>query len=590
MLDIGLKIDVESKIFEIPRVIFTLSGNPKSEAVIEELRTLPSEGQERLVFESRSVIKEYFGSDVSRVAVALFDSSGRGHFTMHTQIREKDNLVFPEWARGVQWAVGVHSKCTSSRRCACQVNADFGREFSDRLGKGHFPWGRPRKNEPSPVSVELPSGTDEIVDGLNNGPDLASAIADKEYALELPTGSKISWIRVSPKPIFCDGEVLSKILAAFRGFENACRKISDVYPNVPELLFAGVTLPDKSVAHNYLFPRASNFSVARPDLHYTGAGFFASEYDEMPGGFAELVHLDNVYGINQDKWRKCFEWFTERGALLFVVSHKWSKCYIPEFQWLTEYLAGKGYPVAMITTDRMDEISFSESGEVFYSGEKIGTIWRQFPIFETEGKLADLVKAADNGLTRMIPEFAHYGNKAWFSIFRSHNSFFRREIPGEQYEILDELLPNSHLVLSPKCFPCEIKDIVIKSAQDLLGLAESERNELVLKVCGANTLSARSYGVFMGHGLKEDDWRKWINERFALRQPFIIQERLKTAVAHVPVKNLKRNSAELFGCRILIRPWAVGGELVSASACAVPSSTLRVHGRVDMAVLPIAFE
>ncbi|MBI4280979.1 hypothetical protein HY628_02165, partial [Candidatus Uhrbacteria bacterium] len=155
--------------------------------------------------------------------------------------------------------------------------------------------------------------------------------------------------------------------------------------------------------------------------------------------------------------------------------------------------------------------------------------------------------------------------------------------------LLEEVLPRSTLVEGPDSFPCAVAGQTIHSLDHLRRLSEERRNELVLKICGANPQSARSYGVLMGHGLSSETWQAWIDERVRQRQPFIVQERVETAVARLAVKNISRRCAELFDCRLLLRPWVVGEELVSVHGCAVPRHTLRVHGRVDMAVLPVEF-
>ena len=223
-------------------------------------------------------------------------------------------------------------------------------------------------------------------------------------------------------------------------------------------------------------------------------------------------------------------------------------------------------------------------------GERVGTIWRQFPIFETTDKLAELVVAAKEGLVRMLPEFAHFGNKAWFSIFRREEKFFREVLDAAAFKLLDEILPDSHLVTSEYSLPCQVAGERIENLQELLELPEEIRDKLVLKISGANPLSSRSYGVLMGVGLSKATWRRWIGERVETGQPFIIQRRLESSVTRVPVQNVKTGCPEFFGCRILLRPWSVNGKLVSAAAFAVPSDTTRVHGRVDMAVLPVQFE
>jgi len=506
---------------------------------------------------------------------------------MCAQSRQTDALSFPAWAAGAQWGVKIHSR-VHPEGCARQIRADFHRRFEGQLAKGHFPWGAPRKKEDPPVCVELPAHTDSIIQKLNTGPDLVASIADKEYALELPKGSRISWLRVAPDPITCDKLYLTGVVGALRRFEQVCNELLSCQEEVSSLLFAGVDV-DPRVAEIYLHPSTSCFSVGRPDLHYTGNGTFASEIDEMPGGFAELVHIDNVYGINQERWEHCFQWLMKEGLLLFVVSHEWSKCYIPEMEWLARFLQSKGYPAAILTTDQLQQLTV-EGKHIIYRGERVGTVWRQFPIFETRGKLAELVECAHQGMVRMVPEFAHYGNKTWFSIFRRYSAFFRGRLEPETYGLLEQVLPDSHLILSAESFPCVVAGKEIESLRALRGLPQEMRDRLVLKICGANTLSARSYGVLMGYGISEADWRDWVDAKMAARQPFLVQQHIGTSIARVPVRHTGRKYSELFSCRILIRPWVVDGVIISASAIAVPANTFRVHGRVDMAVLPIVFE
>ncbi|MBI3442607.1 MAG: hypothetical protein HY007_02480 [Candidatus Sungbacteria bacterium] len=556
-----------------------------------------------MVFEDPGDVERYFQSGVSpNAAVALFDERGARYFNMMARSRPEDARRMPAWTYGSQWAVCVHERCHNDHRefvCARQLYADFFRRFEGQLHKGSFPWGSPRKKEFGPTHVVLPQGIHTIIRDLNSGPDLMAALADAEFAAELPSGSRISWYRVVPEPVICDRGELELVTTAMRRFEQVCDKFVRATDTkgatnvIHPVILKGVHIEDEALKQLYLFPPTDCFSIARPDLHYKGADarqkLFASENDEMPGGFPEVVHMDAVYGINQAQWQSCFDWLTSKGLLLFVVSHDWSKCYIPEMRWLVEHLRSRGYNAQMITTDSLDEVSVTSSG-VSFRHESVGTIWRQFPIFETRGMLAELVKSAASGAVRMVPEFAHFGNKVWFSIFRSHAGFFRRELSPMDYAILDDVLPDSSVIDSSHSFPCTVDGIAFDRLNDLLNAPEKVRDSLVLKICGANALSARSYGVLMGHGLDLADWQEWIRAHLHDKQPIIIQRRLETGVARIPVQNLNRNAAELFSCRILFRPWVVNGKVISVSGCAVPSNTLRVHGRVDMAMLPVQLE
>lgn len=550
---------------------------------------------ECVVFQDHAEIIARFEKGLSpKSAVVLFDRSGMGRKSWRptTATRSDDVKLFPFWTYGAEWAVQIGEACFGKRfeSCARQLFADFVRCFEERLEHQWFPWGAPRKNEAAPSDIKLPAHIEIIVSALNSGPDLHKAIAHQQYAMELPPDSRISWLRVPSDPLECDEDEVRRIMFAFRRLEEASRLLLAAQPSVRDLLLTGVDL-DPRFHDLYLYPPQTSFSVRRPDLHWTGIGqskVFASENDEMPGGFPELVHVDFAYGLNQERWTRCFNWLTSLGPLLFVVSHEWSKCYVPEIQWLVERLVARGYAARILTTDRLHELTISDSG-VYHNGEKVGTIWRQFPIFETNDALAALVTAAHKGIVRMVPEFAYYGNKVLFSLYRSHHSFFAGVLEPAVISTLDDLLPNSNLVLSESSFPLRAGGMFIASLTELSVLSQDIRDGLVLKICGANALAARSKGVLMGNGIRADEWSDWVFERIKLRQPFLVQRRIQTAVAHIPVQHTKRNCPELFHCRVLVRPWEVGGEIVSASGCAVPSSTERVHGRVDMAVCAIRF-
>lgn len=576
-----------TELFCIPRFFITVKGNPRSESVMARLNP-----NDCIVFPDDAAVKNFFESGVSPDSVvAISDQKGKPHqnYTFTTCLRAQNLL--PSWAKSCHWGIAVFPGCVTDhfvRNCAEQANAHFKRNFERNLLQGDYPWGRTRNGENSPANVVIPRHVRETLKRLNDddAPNLANAIAEETCALELPTGSKISWIRVAHDPLHCDMAQMQAAVDAMEKFEKVCSALAGMSADVQDRLAAGVDIDD-ALLNVYIYPKTDHFSVRRPDFHFTGEqDVFASENDEMPGGMAELAFLDSVYGLNQERWKQCFDWLCRDGRLLFIVSHEWSKCYVTEIRWLTGYLEKLGYDVGLMTTENMEELTIRPDG-VYDGHGKIGTIWRQFPIFEAKGKLVDLVLAAHNGNVRMVPEFAHYGNKVWFSIFRSHNAFFKKFLDSATFQLLNRLLPDSHLVRSDTDFPFTVEGITIDSLSALCSLPPRVRDGLVMKLSGANTLTARSYGVIMGHGLSQETWGDWVLERMQRQQPFIVQRRLETGTIDLPVVNTGKNIGELFHCRVLLRPWSVGGKLVSVHACAVPSNTLRVHGRVDMCVPPI---
>jgi hypothetical protein len=599
-----LNIKSVTTMFNTPRVIFTMRGNPISEMGVTEVeKYLYSIGErdvEVRIFDTSEEIRRYFDGGVSPLsAVALFDASGarptvnRAHhkrFSHLSRSRPEDDMRIPVWTNGAQWVVEVYASHGSMGH---QIGAHYVRKFRAQLDAGLYPWGLPRKGEHSPERVELPDGVEKTLERLNAGPDLAANIAHISRAAELPPGSKISWLRVPAEPVSIDLSTLQVCVDALRAFERACGIILRSRPELEEIVLAGVSLPPE-LQRLYLDSPAERFSVTRPDLHYYGGegptSIRASEIDEMPGGLPELAHLDDAYGINQKRWTRAFDWLTGEGRLVFLVSSGWSRVYVEETNWLAEHMRQLGYDAHVVTTDQLPNELVIRDDRVYHQEVPVGTVWRQFPVFECQGMLVDLVRLSHEGGVRMVPEFASFGNKAWFSVFRGHEDEFRRLLYPEQYELLRIILPESHLVLGPESFPISVNGFTIGSIDRLRSLSEDLRDQLVLKVSGANTEAARSYGVLMGHGLGSDVWSDWIEKRLRRGQPFIIQRKFDTSVVRLPVYHTGQGRSESFPCRVLIRPWSVGGEIVSAHGCAVPSNTSRVHGMVDMAVVPFALE
>lgn len=595
--------DAQFVTFRNPRLVCVVNSAPdsKARAVLDILATQLPEGMTK-VFASFEELSAQFRAGLSpKETVLLFDEPflrGGKNFTMTTSLR-KPNLL-PKRGADVQWGVAISSSCHNVARCANQVHSNFFAKFDERLTKQHYPWGPPRKKEAAPVTVEeFPEAEiSSLIHRLNQGPNLHDPLvnAKPEDALELPSGTHISWLRVPLNPMRYVGDMtLRSVMKAMEQFQVVSSGlVATSEPTVLRMLSAGVHIPaqEPDLLKVYLSPPTNKFSVRRPDLHNTGKEIFASEEDEQPGGCFAQAHIDACYGINAERWKRCFDWLTHRGLLLFAVSSEWSKPYLSEFVWAHQYLTSLGYNVALATSDSLESVSVTSSG-VFYRGEAVGMIWRQFPIFEASGKFAEFVRASSGGLVQMVPEFGFWGNKALFSVFRKFNDYFRQNLSPDDFGILDSVLPDSHLVLPDDIvgsFPFSVASFDVLSLEHLRSLPSSARDQLVLKVCGANTLAARSYGVLMGHGLAEAVWNEWLDERIRLHQPFIVQRCLPTGKVQVAAYNISRRCTETFLARILMRPWEVNGELVSVSGSAVPADTRKVHGRSDMAAVTFSLD
>ncbi len=189
----------------------------------------------------------------------------------------------------------------------------------------------------------------------------------------------------------------------------------------------------------------------------------------------------------------------------------------------------------------------------------------------------------------MVPEFAHFGNKSWFALYREYRSFFLKQLGRETIELLDMLIPNTRLVVPGTTINATLAGKRIATWSDLVNLGEEHRHQLVLKITGANDKAARSYGVFMGQAQNQAAWKEWLEARRAAGEAFIVQERFETSLERIAVYNTAKRQAEPFACRVLLRPWVVGGRLVTSHSACTPHYTTIVHGMLPMAVQPMVW-
>lgn len=589
---------------EPPTLFFTISGHPRALLVINHLRAILSVGDhplaevEIIVFASEAEAAAAFksrkdGECVRRRsrAVAIWDSECSNR-RFRPFSRSRSGEPFPSWSQGVLWGIGIgpkiHEGATDRtndrvRNIAEQMCAWFGRQFTwiTRTDRPHFPWGPTAKNEKGVVSITLPSETTDILARLNGGPDMAGEVNERVRA-ELPKDSRISWIRVPGAVASYPRLTMERTLRAIAAFERASAALVD-QPGLSERLLAGVDIPDRdpAIVDAYLHPRfgdqpITEWSVRRPDMHVNGNDLVSSENDEMPGGFFDLWHVDEAYGINADGWQAAFDWLLSEGPLAIVVSDQWSQVYLSSARWMADKLCAMDRRVMVITTPEVEEMVMSEQG-VFFRGERIGTVWRQFPVFETKDGLARLVMAAQEGRVRMVPEFAHFGSKTWYALFWENQHAFAARMAPEDFALLQKLVPRSRLVLSSD------------STESLFDLSDAARAQWVLKLTGASDRTARSLGVVIGLAQTKLEWEQWIRERIDRREPFIVQHRFDTSVEEVAVYNTRTKSPELFPCKVLMRPWMLGGRLISTSCAVTPKWTTKVHGMVDMAVVPVQY-
>jgi hypothetical protein len=427
----------------------------------------------------------------------------------------------------------------------------------------------------------------ELLARLHAGPDLASVI-NAEYRDALPRGWQLSWGRVSPVPLLTDTSRLTQLtVRAFDEFERACAQLwARTSPLAP---WQEVSDPSHRPWQNDPAP----WSVRRLDVIIGQQGSIrVAENDEMPGGIVHAFFLDEAYGINQERWHHALQWLTAEGPLVYIVSHDWSEPYIHETEWLVGHLRRLGYPVDMVTTDDLHRLDIRTNG-VYLNGSRVGTFWRLFPLFEMHGALEAIADLAREGHVRLVPEITTWGDKAWLGMFWQFNDFFGSVLSDDVFRLLCEVIPRSSLIVNGKFMrPYTLTDgTEVSEVDELFRLPETQRNAMILKVCGANRRSTRSLGVVMGRGNSRKRWTSLIQELLSLGEPVLLQEFFDPAPMQFPVASVLLGPTPRaepdFTARFLLRPWSIGGQLISCTAFGVPQETRRLHGSTQGCEVPV---
>lgn len=433
----------------------------------------------------------------------------------------------------------------------------------------------------------------QLFHNLNNGPNFRG-ITSTRHDGNLPNDWKLSFGRVAPQALRGDATWFSNLtVAAFSDFEHACARLLGASEQVREQILAGVTTTEPMrrlyVAQN------SPFGVRRLDVVVNQDRAGVCENDEMPGGLVHAYWLDRAYGINQRRWDRVLRWLTADGPLVFAVSTEWSAPYLHEITWFVQHLVQRGFDVHLVTSKDANRLKVGWRG-AFMDGRKIATVWRLFPIFEAHGPFSQIVKAANQGKIRLVPELASWGNKAWMGVFWERRDYFRQAMNPRAFSQLSQLIPYTRLVAEDSGFPSAIRDqdelVRIDSYDALKGLPTRRRKQLVAKTTGAHNRAARSYGVVMGTSVTGTRWAEALDHMLKLDAPLAIQEYRAPRRVDIPVWSVLSGRTEFedpFSGKLLIRPWAIGGQLVSATAFLTTPDTSKLHGTTTGAEIPLDF-
>jgi hypothetical protein len=161
---------------------------------------------------------------------------------------------------------------------------------------------------------------------------------------------------------------------------------------------------------------------------------------------------------------------------------------------------------------------------------------------------------------------------------------------------LSRLIPYTRLVTQDGGFPSAIRDqdelVRIDSFDALKGIPTRQRKQVVVKMAGAHNRAARSHGVVIGTSATGTRWAEALGQMAKVGAPLAVQEYRSPKRVDVPVWSVLGGRPELenpFTGKLLIRPWMIGGQLVSATGFLTVPNTAKLHGTTTGAEIPLNF-
>ncbi|MCC7518826.1 MAG: hypothetical protein IT578_06540 [Verrucomicrobiae bacterium] len=358
-------------------------------------------------------------------------------------------------------------------------------------------------------------------------------------------------------------------------------------------------------------------AVFRPDLLLTEHGFVATEFDSVPGGIGATAWMQTAYGkldARENASRGMLEGFraileNESGLAAIVVSDE-ARDYRPEMEWLAEAMsavsapsthttAASSAPGLRVRVCRPEHLDYRNAG-VFLDGERVGTVYRFFELFDLPNvanwrRLADAVRA---GRVRVTPPFKpQLEEKLWMALFWFPQlaDFWRRELGDRYFRDLREVIPFTWL-LDPTPLPphAVIPRLEIHDWRRL-GEFSQKRRDLVLKVSGFSPRAWGGRGVWIGSDLSADAWQRAVEEALEEhdRSPRILQPFAHSPLVEHEWFDFETGRLVTMRGRVRLCPyWFVVGQeprLGGVLATICPADKKLIHGMKE-AILTLAVD
>jgi hypothetical protein len=335
-------------------------------------------------------------------------------------------------------------------------------------------------------------------------------------------------------------------------------------------------------------------AVLRPDIIVAEDRLAVTELDSLPGGIGVTAWMNQTYSAfdpriigGRSDMIDAFARLLEGGD---VIISREAQGYRPEMDWLIG------------ETNRLHpELGGNRVIDAwnFSADQAKSRAYRYFELWDLANveHAADFMRLAAEGATRFTPPFKPiFEEKLWLALFWSVplRPYWIEALGAERVEFLGRHFPFGWVV-DPTPIPPhgEIPRLKINSWTEL-GRASQKDRQLALKISGFSEEAWGSHGVYIGHDLSTDDWKKALEDACNGfdRHPYVLQEFHKGRI--VEQDYLDRETGELrrMKGRVRLCPYYFvennEARLKGVMATVCPSDKKLIHGMKDAIITPCA--
>lgn len=435
-------------------------------------------------------------------------------------------------------------------------------------------------------------------------PDMASPLSHSEILAALPEEGlfrasqpdRLPWL-ASPQPLV----LTKKEVRALTSLGHILGKFYDLCDELYQSSAKGKSLPwlapllDKGKPEWLIAQQRSpelrgiTPQVIRPDLLLTEDGFSLTELDSVPGGMGVTHWLSILYA--HKGWdvlgggagmAEGFRRILPSGADILVSQE--SGDYRPEMNYFAGILG--------------DDYALREA-EHYVPTER--AVYRFFELFDLPNipGARELIESMSNSASLTPPPKPHFEEKLWLALFHlpGLRTVWKTRLRENHFARLESLIPQGW-IMDPTPLPPQaaLPWLNLNSWKEVGDLSQKER-QLVAKISGFDETAWGARGVYIGHDLSSEEWKKTL--KLALdsfdRSPWIMQKFINGRQITHPYYDPETAELKQMSGRVRLCPYffrTTEGETLFGGCLATiaPADKKKIHGMKDAVLVPCVQE